>query len=80
MSVLEKSLYRHCHPKEAHHTIIIGLTVILQTMNADIWTVNGANSRKGWVGRETFVFLIVKTIKSVSIHCLYMGSVMLLQL
>lgn len=33
----------------------------------------------GWVGKP-LSFLIVKTIKSVSIHCLYMGSVMLLQL
>lgn len=47
----EKSLCRHCHSKEIRHTIIIGSTVILQTMNTDIWTANGANSRKrvgGW--------------------------------
>lgn len=70
----EKSLCRHCHSKEIRHTIIIGSTVILQTMNTDIWTANG------WVGGETFVVLVVKTIKSVSIHCLYIGSEVLLQL
>lgn len=76
----EKSLCRHCHSKEIRHTIIIGSTVILQTMNTDIWIANGTNSKKRWVGGETFVFLVVKTMKSVSIHCLCMGPEMLLQL
>lgn len=75
----EKSLCRHCHSKEIRHTTIIGSAVILQTMNAGIWIANGTNSKKRWVGGKIFVFLVVKTIKPVSIHCLYMGPEMLLR-
>lgn len=56
----EKSLCRHCHSQEICRSIIVGSTVILETMNADMWIAEGTNSQKRWVGGETFVFWVVK--------------------